>query len=101
LDLAYTSIDSSLLELKALIPFWTWTPSEFRLVSSIFSLSSPRQLTQVTLTLSAYPILPIRLTRISPEQLIQTSFECLTRALPGRINAYLDLYVHTPPNYLT
>jgi hypothetical protein len=55
LDLAYPGLDTFLLKLKALIPLWTWTPSQFRLVSSIFSLSSPRQLTRVTFTLSAYP----------------------------------------------
>jgi hypothetical protein len=39
LDIAYPSIDPSLLELRVLIPFWTQTPSQFRLVSSIISLS--------------------------------------------------------------
>jgi hypothetical protein len=54
--LAYPSLDSSLLELKVLIPLWTRTPSQFRLVSSIFFLNSSRQLTRVTFTRAPYPI---------------------------------------------
>jgi hypothetical protein len=69
LFLVYPGLDSSLLELKVLILPFTWTPFQFGLVSSIFFLSSPKQLTRVTFTLSAYPILPDRLTRILPEQL--------------------------------
>jgi hypothetical protein len=75
--------------------------TQFGLVSSIFFLSSSRQLTQVTFTISAYPISPDRLTRISPEQLTRTPAKRLTRALPDRINAYPVLYVHTRPNYFT
>jgi hypothetical protein len=90
-DLAYPGLDSFLLELKVLIPFWTRTPSQSRLASSIFFLSSPGQLTQVTFTLSAYPIFRDRLTRISPEQLTWTSPEHLTwshQCLPGLIHSY-------------
>lgn len=100
-DLTHPGLDSSLHELKVLIPLWTRTPSQFELVSSIFFLSSPGQLTRVTFTLLAYPILPDRLTWISPEQLIWSSSERLTRALPDRINAYAALYVHTWLNHLT
>jgi hypothetical protein len=58
-DIVYPSPDSSLLELKVLIPLWTWTPFQFGLVSSIFFLISPGQLTRVTFTLLAYPfVLP-------------------------------------------
>jgi hypothetical protein len=55
-DLVYLGLDSPLLELKVLIPLWTRTPFQFGLVSSIFFLSSPRQLTRVTFSLSAYSI---------------------------------------------
>jgi hypothetical protein len=72
-NLAYLGLDSSLPELKVLISPWTWTPFQFKLVSSISFLSSPGHLTQVTSTLSAYPILPDRLTQISPEQITWTS----------------------------
>jgi hypothetical protein len=100
-DLVYPILDSPLLELKVLIPFWTWTPFQLGLVSSIFFFSSPGQLTRVTFTLSAYPILPDQLTRISPKQLTRTLPERLTRALHDHINAYPALYVHTRPNYHT
>jgi hypothetical protein len=63
LDLAHPDLHSSLLALKVLIPFCTRTPSQFGLVSAIFFLSSPGQHTLVTFTLSAYPILPDRLTK--------------------------------------
>jgi hypothetical protein len=57
--LADPNLDSSLLDLKVLIPLWTWTPSQFGLVSTILFLNSSEQLTQVTftyrLTQSAYP----------------------------------------------
>jgi hypothetical protein len=92
-NLAYPGLDSSLLELKVLIPLWTRTPSQFRLVFSIFFWSSPGQLTWVTFT--------YRLTQISPEQLIRNSFKRLTRALADRINAYPALYIHTLLSYLT
>jgi hypothetical protein len=55
-DLVYPGFDSPLLELKVLISLLTQTPFQFRLVSSIFFLSSPEQLTRVTFTLSSYPI---------------------------------------------
>jgi hypothetical protein len=45
--------------------------------------------------------LPDRLTRISPEQLIRSSSEHFTRALPDGINAYLVKYIHTRPNHIT
>jgi hypothetical protein len=99
-DLVYPGLDYSFLELKVLIPPWTRTTFQFRLVSSIFFLSSPGKLTRVTFTQSTYPTLPDWLTRISPKHLTQTSPECLIRALPDRINAYPALYVHTRPNWL-
>jgi hypothetical protein len=99
--LAYLGLDSSLLELKVLIPHWTQTPPQFGLVFSIIFLNSTGQLTRVMFTLSAYPISPDRLTRILPEQLTRTPPECLTRALADCINAYPALYVHIRPNYLT
>jgi hypothetical protein len=99
--LAYPNLDSSLLDLNVLIPLWTQTSSQFGLVSSILFLNSSGQLTQVTFTLSPYPISPDRLTRFSPEQLTRTPLEHLTWALPDCINAYPALYVHTWPNYLT
>jgi hypothetical protein len=58
LDLVYPGLDSPLLKLKVLIPLWTQTPFQFRLVSSIFFFSSPGQRTPITSTLSTYPILP-------------------------------------------
>jgi hypothetical protein len=100
-DLAYPDLDPFLLELKVLVPFWTWTPSQFRLVSSIIFLNSSEQLTQVTFILSAYLISPNRLTRIPPEQLARTPPERPTRALLNHINAYPALYVQIQPNYLT
>jgi hypothetical protein len=39
-----------------LTPLWTRTTLQFGSASSIFFLRLPRQLTQVTFTLSAYPI---------------------------------------------
>jgi hypothetical protein len=67
-DLDYLGLDSSLLEHKVLIPLWTRTLFQFRLIYSIFSLSSPGQLTQVTFTLSAYP------------NLARTAYPIFTRA---------------------
>jgi hypothetical protein len=67
--LAHPSLDSSLPELKVLIPFWTRTPSQFGIISSIFFLNSFEQVTWVTFTLSAYLISLDRLTWILPEQL--------------------------------
>jgi hypothetical protein len=108
--LAHPGLDSSLLELKVLIPFWTRTPSQFGLVSSIFFLNSSGQLTWVTFTLSAYPN-PTRTacpnsTRAPypssiPESCSNSLPELHLSTLPDRINAYLALYVHTQPNYLT
>jgi hypothetical protein len=89
--LAYPGLDSSLFKLKVLIPLWTQIPSQFRLVSSILFLNSSGQLTQVTFTLSAYPIAPDQLTRILPEQLTRTPAEHLTRShqcLPGITCSY-------------
>jgi hypothetical protein len=94
MDIAYPGLDSYLLELKVLIPLWTQTPSQFRLVSSIFFLSSPGQLTRVTFTLLAYPI------GLSKSHLNSLP-ELHPSALPDRINTYLALYVHTRPNCLT
>jgi hypothetical protein len=99
--LAFPGLDSSLLELKVLIPLWTRTPSQFRHVPSIFYLNSSGQHTQVTFTLSAYPISPDWLTRILPKQLTRTPPERLTRALLDRINAYPTLYTHIRLNYFT
>jgi hypothetical protein len=100
-DFAYSGLDSFLFELKVLIPLWTRTPSQFGLVFSIFFLSSLVLLTWITFTLSVYPISLDRLTRISPKQLIRSSSERLTRALPDCLNSYPALYVQTQPNYLT
>jgi hypothetical protein len=99
--LAHSRLDSSLLELKVLVPIQTRTPSQFGLVSSIFFSNLSGQLTWVTFTLSAYPISPYRLTRNPPEQLAWTPPNRLTRALLDRINAYPALNIHTQPNYLT
>jgi hypothetical protein len=89
--LAHPGLDPSLLKLKILMPLWTKTPSQFGMVSSIFFLSSPGQLTLVTFTLSAYPISPDRLTRMSPEQLIPAPYLSFTRSyqcIPGLIRPY-------------
>jgi hypothetical protein len=60
------------------------------------------EFTRTTYPGNLYPIgLPNRLTQITPKQLTRTSPNRLTRAIPDRINAYLALYVHTRPNYLT
>jgi hypothetical protein len=59
-DLIYSGLDSALLRLKVLTPFWTLTPLQFGPNSSIFFLS-----------------LPIQLTRSSPECLIR-SHQCLS-----------------------
>jgi hypothetical protein len=87
-DLAHPSPDSSLLKLKVLIPFWTWTPSQFGLVSSTFLLSSRGQLNRLTFTLSAYPI-------DLPESHPSGLSDHHPSALPDHINAYPALYVHT------
>jgi hypothetical protein len=92
--LAHPGLDSALLELKVLIPFWTQTPSQFGLVSSIFFLNSSGQLTRVTFTLSAYPIGLL-------ESCQNSLFELHLSALPDHINAYPALYVHTQLNYLS
>jgi hypothetical protein len=94
-DLVYSSLDSPLLELKILIPLWTWTPSQFGLVSSIFFLSSPGQLTRVTFTLSAYPIdlpkshpnsLPkLQPSTLSEPHLIASMLTWPYTLIPGRI----------------
>jgi hypothetical protein len=89
--LAYPSLDSSLLELKVLIPLWTRTPSQLGHVSSIFFLNSSGQLCWVTFNLSAYSNSPDWLTWILPEQLTQTPPGCLIRShqcLPGLIRSY-------------
>jgi hypothetical protein len=99
--MAHLGLDSSFLKLKVLIPLWTRTLSQFRLVSLIFFLNSSKQLTRVISTLSAHPTSLDRLTRIPPKQLAWTPPNCLTRALPNHINVYPALYVHTQPNYLT
>jgi hypothetical protein len=65
-----------------LIPLWTQTPSQFGLVSSIFLLSSPGQLTRVSFTLSAYPI-------GIPESHPNSLSDLHPSTLPDRINAYL------------
>jgi hypothetical protein len=79
-DIPHPGLDSSLLELKVLIPFWTRTSSQFRLVSSIF-LSSPEQLTRVAFILLAYPT-----------GLLESCLNSLSNlhpsVLPDRINAY-------------
>jgi hypothetical protein len=79
-DLVYTGLDSSSLGLKVLTALCTQTPLQFRPAFSIFFLSLPGQLTQVTFTLSAYLNLarttyPI-LTRASYLSLIR-SHQCL------------------------
>jgi hypothetical protein len=89
-NLAHPSLDSSLLELKALIPLWPWTPSQFGLVSSIFFLSSPGQLTRVTFTLTRTTYLIfIR----APYLNLTWSHQCL----PSLIRPYSALYAHTRP----
>jgi hypothetical protein len=84
-----------------LIPLRTQTPSQFRLISSIFFMNSSGHPTRVTFTLSAYPISSDRLTRTLHEQLTQTPLERLTRALSNCINVCPALYIRTRPNYLT
>jgi hypothetical protein len=84
---AHLGLQSSLLELKVLIPFWTRTPSQFGLASSIFFLSSPGQLTRVTFTLLAYP----NLARIAYPIFIRAPYLSLTRwhqCLPGLVCSY-------------
>jgi hypothetical protein len=98
--LAHSGLDSSLLELKVLIPLWTRTPSQFGLVSSIFFLNSSGQLTQVTFTLSAYLISPDRLTRIPPEQLARTACSSSTRA-PYPITSMLTRPYMFIPSWIT
>jgi hypothetical protein len=120
-NLAHPGLDSSLLELKALIPLWTQTPSQFGLVSSIFFLSSPGQLTQVTFTLSAYPIglpksRPNSLYNLHPRALHEpylivsmltwpyTTFLgriTLPNSSPDRTSTHPALHGLTLPNYLT
>jgi hypothetical protein len=122
--LAYPGLDSSLLELKVLIPSSTQTPSKFGPASSIFFLNSSGQLTRVTFTPSAYPISPDRLTRILPEQLTRTPPSALTKPFltasmltwpytfvssritlpnssPDQTSTYPALHGLTQPNYLT
>jgi hypothetical protein len=109
-NLAHPSLDSSLLELKALIPLWPWTPSQFGLVSSIFFLSSPGQLTRVTFTLSAYPIglpksHPNNLSYLHPSALPKPYLiaSMLTQpytSILSLIRPYPALHDLTRPNYL-
>jgi hypothetical protein len=119
--LAYPSHDSSLLELKVLIPLWTRTPSQFKLVSSIFFFNSSGQLTWVTFTLSAYLIgLPESRPNSLPELHLSALpkpypiTSMLTRPytfIPGRItlpnsspdqtSTYPALHDLTRSNYLT
>jgi hypothetical protein len=80
-------LDSSLLELKVLIPLWTRIASEFGLVSSIFFLNSSGQLTWVTSTVSAY----LNLARTAYLNSTQVTYPSLTRShqcLPGLIHSY-------------
>jgi hypothetical protein len=116
LDLAYPGIDSSLLELKVLIPLWTRTPSQFGLVTSIFFLSSLGQLIRITFTISTYPISFLNLTRTAYLNFIRAPYpiaSMLTRPytfIPSRI-ILPDLfpiellptqsYPPTVPNFLT
>jgi hypothetical protein len=86
-DLVYPGLDSPLFKLKVSIPHWTRTPFQFGLVSSIFFLSSPRQLTLVTFTLSTY----LNLTWIAYLNFIWAPYPSLTRShqcLPRHIRSY-------------
>jgi hypothetical protein len=120
-DLVYSGLDSSLLKLKVLIPPWSQTPFQFRLVSLIFFLSSSRQLTRAAFTLSAYPISlpeshPNSLPKLHPSTLPEAYpiASMLTRpymflpdritlpdSSPDRTSIYLVLHGLTQPNYLT
>jgi hypothetical protein len=71
-----------------LIPPWTQTPFQLGLVSSIFFLSSPEQLTRVTFTVSAYPIgLPESCPNSLPE-LHPRALPDRIKSLPGLIRSY-------------
>jgi hypothetical protein len=60
------------------------------------------EFTRTTYLGNLHPIsLPDRLTQILPEQLIRSSSEHFTQALPDGINAYLVKYIHTRPNHIT
>jgi hypothetical protein len=86
-DLAHPGLDCFLIKLTVLIPLWTRTPSQFRLVSSIFFLSSPVPLTWVTFILSAYP----NHIRIASPIFIRAPNPSLTRSnqcLPSLIHPY-------------
>jgi hypothetical protein len=106
--LAYPILDSSLLELKVLIPLWIQTPSQFELVFSIFFLNSSGQLTWITFTLSAYPISPDWLTWTLSEQLITSMLSwpymfissriTLLDSSPDRTSTYPALHGLTRPN---